>query len=119
MLAGLAAWAASQGAHTGCLQVQAGNAPAERLYEAIGFSRELYRYRYLRAPEGGDQAKPSGRHPRKRPRVARSARPRINSALIRDPAVGTSKLRSEAETAVRLDPGSPLRYGRDDGRYCS
>ena len=52
MLEALAGWAAGQGAHTGCLQVEAGNASAIRLYSRLGFTRELYRYRYWRAPEG-------------------------------------------------------------------
>lgn len=50
MLAGLSDWAASQGAGAGCLQVTAGNGHAERLYQTSGFVREIYRYRYRRAP---------------------------------------------------------------------
>jgi GNAT superfamily N-acetyltransferase len=41
----LGAWARSRGADAGHLFVVAGNAPAERLYHALGY-RELYRYHY-------------------------------------------------------------------------
>jgi ribosomal protein S18 acetylase RimI-like enzyme len=45
-LAALLVWAESQGAKGACLQVVAANAPAVRLYERMGFDRELYRYHY-------------------------------------------------------------------------
>jgi N-acetylglutamate synthase len=41
----LGAWAKTQGAEASQLFVVAGNAPAERLYQALGY-RELYRYHY-------------------------------------------------------------------------
>ena len=41
----MAEWARSQGATAGHLAVIAGNAPAERLYEGLGY-REAYRYQY-------------------------------------------------------------------------
>jgi ribosomal protein S18 acetylase RimI-like enzyme len=45
------AWAQSQHGATGaCLSVVADNAPAVALYEALGFSREVYRYQYRRRP---------------------------------------------------------------------
>ncbi|MFI0843889.1 GNAT family N-acetyltransferase [Mesorhizobium sp. IMUNJ 23232] len=43
-------WARLRGAHTAWLQVEAGNAPARKLYESIGF-RELYRYHYRQPSE--------------------------------------------------------------------
>jgi N-acetylglutamate synthase len=45
----LAAWAAEQGADGACLEVEAANAPARALYDALGFA-ELYRYHYRREP---------------------------------------------------------------------
>ncbi|HTQ13362.1 MAG TPA: GNAT family N-acetyltransferase [Rhizomicrobium sp.] len=39
-------WAADRGARGACLQVVADNTPAVRLYERMGFDRELYRYHY-------------------------------------------------------------------------
>lgn len=51
-LAGLFAWAQTQGVGQGCLQVEADNAPALALYRRLGFGRELYRYRYRRPPGG-------------------------------------------------------------------
>jgi N-acetylglutamate synthase len=45
----LAAWAADQGAHGACLEVEAANAPALALYAALGF-KELHRYHYRRQP---------------------------------------------------------------------
>jgi len=42
-------WARLRGARQAWLQVEAGNRPARRLYEAIGFS-EVYRYHYRRPP---------------------------------------------------------------------
>jgi GNAT superfamily N-acetyltransferase len=46
----LAAWAKENGAQGACLEVEAGNLPARRLYDAIGLKRELYRYHYRREP---------------------------------------------------------------------
>jgi ribosomal protein S18 acetylase RimI-like enzyme len=46
VLSALLHWAAERGARGACLQVVATNAPAVRLYERIGFDRELYRYHY-------------------------------------------------------------------------
>ncbi len=44
-------WAQSRCGATGaCLSVVADNAPALALYEALGFSREVYRYHYRRRP---------------------------------------------------------------------
>lgn len=45
-LSALLGWAAANGAHGACLQVLAANTPAIRLYERLGFGRELYRYHY-------------------------------------------------------------------------
>jgi len=44
----LMAWARRAGADAACLQVVADNQPARALYEPLGFSRMLYRYRYRR-----------------------------------------------------------------------
>lgn len=49
VISSLAAWAADLGARGACLEVEAANAPARSLYEALGFE-ELYRYHYRRAP---------------------------------------------------------------------
>ena len=46
----LAAWAKENGVRGACLEVEAGNLPARRLYDAIGLKRELYRYHYRREP---------------------------------------------------------------------
>src|SRR5271169_1793467 len=46
----LAAWAREQGAVGVCLEVEAHNAPARALYDAVGLKRELYRYHYRRKP---------------------------------------------------------------------
>ena len=50
IIKGLAAWAGDQGAVGVCLEVEARNAPARALYEAVGLKTELYRYHYRRAP---------------------------------------------------------------------
>ena len=50
IVSALAAWARDQGAVGACLQVEAHNAPARALYNAIGVTRELYRYHYRREP---------------------------------------------------------------------
>lgn len=44
----LAAWARDQGAVGVCLEVEAHNAPARALYDAVGVKTELYRYHYRR-----------------------------------------------------------------------
>ena len=44
----LAAWARDQRAVGVCLEVEAHNAPARALYDAIGLKTELYRYHYRR-----------------------------------------------------------------------
>jgi N-acetylglutamate synthase len=46
----LAAWARDQRAIGACLEVEAHNAPARALYDAVGLKRELYRYHYRREP---------------------------------------------------------------------
>ncbi|MCR9242541.1 MAG: GNAT family N-acetyltransferase [Rhodobiaceae bacterium] len=46
----LMTWAAGKGATLSCLQVEAENAPARRLYKKLGYETELYRYRYWRDP---------------------------------------------------------------------
>ena len=46
MMAGMARWAAEQGASVMALQVDAGNAPAQALYAGLGFERH-HSYRYL------------------------------------------------------------------------
>ena len=48
LIATLMAWARREGATGACLQVIAGNAPARALYGGLGFSRNLYDYRYRR-----------------------------------------------------------------------
>jgi GNAT superfamily N-acetyltransferase len=45
LIGAVGVWARRQGAAAGQLFVVAGNAPAERLYEGLGY-RELYRYHY-------------------------------------------------------------------------
>jgi len=45
-LSDLLMWAEKRGAEGACLQVVAANRPAVKLYESMGFSRELYRYHY-------------------------------------------------------------------------
>jgi GNAT superfamily N-acetyltransferase len=52
-LAAILRWAIDEFDATGaCLQVLSDNAPAVRLYNALGFDRELYRYHYrILAPE--------------------------------------------------------------------
>lgn len=45
-LSDLLMWAEKRGAECACLQVVAANRPAIKLYESIGFARELYRYHY-------------------------------------------------------------------------
>jgi GNAT superfamily N-acetyltransferase len=50
VIAALAAWAKDEGAWGACLQVEAGNAPALALYDAIGLKTRLYRYHYRREP---------------------------------------------------------------------
>jgi ribosomal protein S18 acetylase RimI-like enzyme len=47
-LAAILAWARENGATGACLGVEATNAPAIALYEALGFRTELYRYHYRR-----------------------------------------------------------------------
>jgi N-acetylglutamate synthase len=49
VITSLAAWAADRGARGACLEVEAANAPARALYQALGFE-ELSRYHYRRAP---------------------------------------------------------------------
>jgi ribosomal protein S18 acetylase RimI-like enzyme len=51
-VASLMAWAWTAGAEAACLQVVADNAPAVSLYRALGFTREVYRYRYFRKTPG-------------------------------------------------------------------
>jgi ribosomal protein S18 acetylase RimI-like enzyme len=50
VLQALIAWGQSEGARELCLQVEAQNAPAQRLYRGLGMDREIYRYHYRRAP---------------------------------------------------------------------
>jgi len=50
MLGGLFAWGAAGGVEGVCLQVEADNTPAVRLYHHLGLTTELYRYHYRRAP---------------------------------------------------------------------
>lgn len=49
-VASLLDWAWTAGAEAACLQVVADNAPAVALYRALGFIREVHRYRYFRKP---------------------------------------------------------------------
>ncbi len=46
VVAALLHWGAANGATAACLQVEASNAPAQALYNRLGFDRELYRYHY-------------------------------------------------------------------------
>jgi ribosomal protein S18 acetylase RimI-like enzyme len=46
----MAGWAKEQGAVGACLEVEAHNAPALALYDAVGLKRQLYRYHYRREP---------------------------------------------------------------------
>jgi ribosomal protein S18 acetylase RimI-like enzyme len=46
VLSDLLMWAERRGAGGACLQVLAANRPAVKLYESMGFERELYRYHY-------------------------------------------------------------------------
>lgn len=50
IITALAGWAKENGADGACLEVEAGNLPARRLYDEIGLKRELYRYHYRREP---------------------------------------------------------------------
>jgi GNAT superfamily N-acetyltransferase len=50
VLESLLAWGVARGAERGCLQVEAGNAPAQALYRGLGMRNEIYRYHYRRAP---------------------------------------------------------------------
>lgn len=50
ILGALLAWAIEQGASGACLQVEAQNTAARKLYRGMGFIRELYRYQYWRGP---------------------------------------------------------------------
>ena len=50
LLGALMGWAIEQGAGGVCLQVEAGNNVAQKLYRGMGLTRELYRYRYWRGP---------------------------------------------------------------------
>jgi len=45
-LSDLLLWAERRGAQGACLQVVAANRPAVKLYESMGFSKELYSYHY-------------------------------------------------------------------------
>ena len=49
-VAALMAWGASRGAGAAFLQVQADNHAAVRVYQRLGFDRELYRYHYRTLP---------------------------------------------------------------------
>ena len=53
IITALAAWAKEEGARGACLEVEAGNAAARALYDAIGLKTELYRYHYRREPRQG------------------------------------------------------------------
>lgn len=46
VVAALLRWGRAEGARTACLQVVADNAPACRLYDGLGFDRELFAYHY-------------------------------------------------------------------------
>ncbi|MDY0871978.1 GNAT family N-acetyltransferase [Dongia rigui] len=49
LVGAMLAFGITQGVEGACLQVVADNEPAIRLYRGMGFSRELYRYRYWRS----------------------------------------------------------------------
>jgi len=49
MMAALVAWARAEGAEAVCLQVEAANEPAVKLYKGLGL-KEVYRYHYRREP---------------------------------------------------------------------
>jgi ribosomal protein S18 acetylase RimI-like enzyme len=51
VISAILAWAQENGASGACLGVEATNAPAIALYEALGFRTELYRYHYRRKGE--------------------------------------------------------------------
>ncbi len=48
VVSSLMQWARGSGLQQACLAVEAGNAPALKLYRSLGFDRELYRYHYRR-----------------------------------------------------------------------
>lgn len=50
MMSALLHWAASQGADSACLQVEAGNTAGAALYRSLGMHTELHRYHYRRLP---------------------------------------------------------------------
>lgn len=50
LMAALFDWAATEGAEGVCLQVQADNTPAVKLYNGLGLATERFRYWYRRAP---------------------------------------------------------------------
>ena len=50
LMGAMFAWAAAEGATGVCLQVQADNDPAVRLYHGLGLTTERFRYWYRRAP---------------------------------------------------------------------
>jgi len=52
VVASLLGWARAAGAEAACLQVVAENTAAVSLYRGLGFTRELYSYRYFRKPAG-------------------------------------------------------------------
>jgi ribosomal protein S18 acetylase RimI-like enzyme len=54
---GLLRWARDKGAETAYLQVVKANTPALRLYNELGFNREVYRYHYRGRP--GERANPA------------------------------------------------------------
>ena len=54
---GLMRWGQTHGATLAWLQVVKSNTPALRLYNALGFGREIYRYHYRARP--GDPVKPA------------------------------------------------------------
>ncbi|MGO4715079.1 GNAT family N-acetyltransferase [Bradyrhizobium sp. 2TAF24] len=50
VMSALLDWAASQGAQSACLQVEAGNSAGAALYRSLGMHTELHRYHYRRLP---------------------------------------------------------------------
>ena len=50
LMSALRHWAASQGAESACLQVEAGNTAGAALYRSLGMHTELHRYHYRRLP---------------------------------------------------------------------